>query len=681
MRLFRRRSNKRSEKPSMIATAVRKFSFLTATSIAAVFGFIWLIQYQLTPSFYADVYEHVEMSFRSHESELVTAFLQNDSNKALRISQDPDFLPDAEKKILSKAEMAIVTENCAGVADTLPWGHVCREEKILTGLIPIRSADQLLGGLQFSIPARLSDWTPYKRLHYAIVISSILMIVLTFLFLIRFLRSTLIPVRCAIRDLETADDTAALRKAGAELPFQELVGLATKLVKRSDELYQMRNQLDEAKRREQLSSVATQVAHDLRSPVLALSALSREVENLSKEDLIRSIETSAKRIDQISKDILERYEITTVKSYGGYTFIYPVLQTVIAEASLVSPNIQINLDIDDRDLSLGLRIPEVDLGRIFANILSNATAAIQRKSSGTIDVSVRNTSGLTEFIFKDSGQGMTSEVLSTVLNKGGTFNTPHGHGLGLSFVKSAIAQFQGNIRIESDWMKGTTVYLIFPSTIPPSWLATEINLNPNSKLAVIDDDSSILEAWKRKIGKQVSVFKKPENLIVADVYIVDQDIRGHPETGLQYIEKNSIAPKAILSTAHYSDERIQKEVERIGCRFLPKFLIHKFELNFGKILNQAPLDLVLIDDDSVTRQSWELMAKVRGKKMQSFASYSVFNSAKVASTVPIYIDKNLSNGISGIDVLRKLSLSGFKKLHLISGDDVTHSESKEFPLA
>lgn len=114
---------------------------------------------------------------------------------------------------------------------------------------------------------------------------------------------------------------------------------------------------------------------------------------------------------------------------------------------------------------------------------------------------------------------------------------------------------------------------------------------------------------------------------------------------------------------------------------MPKFLIHKFELNFGKILNQAPLDLVLIDDDSVTRQSWELMAKVRGKKMQSFASYSVFNSAKVASTVPIYIDKNLSNGISGIDVLRKLSLSGFKKLHLISGDDVTHSESKEFPLA
>ena len=169
MRLFRQKSNELREKPSLIASAVRQFSLLTVASIAAVFGFIWLVQFQLIPSFYADFYDHVEMSFRSHESELVTAFLQNDSEKARQIIEDPDFLPDGKKEILSKSEAKFGIQECSGTPDALSWGQVCRENKLLIGLIPVRSADQLLGWVKFEIPAQFSEWIPYKRLHYAIV--------------------------------------------------------------------------------------------------------------------------------------------------------------------------------------------------------------------------------------------------------------------------------------------------------------------------------------------------------------------------------------------------------------------------------------------------------------------------------------------------------------------------------
>ena len=94
-----------------------------------------------------------------------------------------------------------------------------------------------------------------------------------------------------------------------------------------------------------------------------------------------------------------------------------------------------------------------------------------------------------------------------------------------------------------------------------------------------------------------------------------------------------MAGKSILSTGHYSDENIQKEVIRIGCRFLPKFLVGQLEIKVNQSEEIREVDLVLIDDDLVTRQSWELMAKIKGKKVASFTSYEDFQVAKFSSSI------------------------------------------------
>lgn len=681
--MSRRKPNDLSEKPSLIATAIRKFSLLTGAAIVAVFGFIWLVKYQLTPSFYSDVYDRVETSFRAHESALVTAFLQNDPKKAQLVIEDQDFLPEAKKEIVVRSQGSVTLENCLGTTENLSWGQICRGNDSLRGVIPVRSADQLLGWLKVEVPAQLSEWTPYKRLHQAIVISAVLIIFLTFIFLTRFLRSTLIPVRKAIKMLEKADDTEALKDVGANLPFQELVGLTTKLVKRSDELNKTKHQLEEAKRKEQLSAVATQVAHDLRSPVLALTALSKEVDKLSKEDLVRSIETSARRIDQISRDILEKCEVRPVSNFKGYTFIYPVMQAIVAETKLVTPAITVSLDLSEHDQYLGLNIPEADFGRIFANLLSNATSAVTRKGHGEVHVSVRSSATMLEIIVRDSGQGMTDEVLKTVLEKGGTFNTPNGHGLGLSYVKSSIGQYQGGLRIESAWMKGTTVFLSFPLSSTPSWLVSDLSLSSNSKIVVVDDDISILDLWKQKLSDSkisAELLTRPPEKLDADLLIIDQEIRGNAETGLQYIERNQIASKSVLSTGHYSDEIIQRDVGRIGSKLLPKFLLPQLELNFST--GASEVDLVLIDDDIVTRQSWELVAKIRGKKIAVFESHEDFLRRQMHLSIPIYIDDNLEKGVRGSRLVHELKKYGYRSVTLISGGSLPgHSlDSKEFPL-
>lgn len=209
MRLFRQKPN--AEKPSLISTAIRKFWLLTTAYIIAVFAFIWLVQYQLTPSFYSDVFGKIETSFRAHESALVTAFLQRDLYKTRLVVDDEDFLPQAKMQIISRAENQKPNFECVNGLQDSSWGQICKEDTLVRALIPVRSADQLLGWLQVEMPAKLSEWTPYARIHQAIVYSAILLIILTFLFLMRFLRSTLIPVRRAIQELSRAEDIQALR--------------------------------------------------------------------------------------------------------------------------------------------------------------------------------------------------------------------------------------------------------------------------------------------------------------------------------------------------------------------------------------------------------------------------------------------------------------------------------------
>lgn len=673
MRLFRQKSN--AEKPSLISTAVRKFWVLTSAYIVAVFAFIWLVQFQLTPSFYADIFGKMETAFRAHESALVTAFLQRDSYKARLVVDDDDFLPVAKKELISRAENQTPNFECVNGLEDVSWGQICKEESTVRALIPVRSADQLLGWLQIEMPAKLSEWTPYARIHQAIVYSAFFLIVLTFLFLMRFLRSTLIPVRRAIQELSGADDIQALRTIGSKLPFRELVGLTTNLVRRSEDLNQTKHALQEAKRREQLSAVASQVAHDLRSPVLALTALSREVHRLSKEDLAKSIETSARRIDQISRDVLEQCEVESNAPVSTYTFIVPVIQTLIAEAKLVNSNVSVSFD-HGHFLSSAVGVSESDLSRVLSNLLINSISAIQRRRSGEIEIKLSQDESRVLIQVFDTGEGMTPEVARTVLEKGGSF-TPHGHGLGLSYIKTVCNDHGGSLSIESQWLEGTTASLQFPRPLTPSWLANEVLLPRDAKVVVIDDDPTIHDLWQRKLkGFDCRFLFKPEANLNADLFIVDQEIRGYSETGLNFIERTGIQSRAILSTGHSSDSEIQAEVERLGCRLLPKFLAADIPVLIKE--SSSDLDLVLIDDDIVTRQSWELMAKINGKRLAAFESYESFKSSKVSSDTPIYVDRSLGRGVTGDRVINELRQMGFIRLNLISGDERTRC-AKEFP--
>ncbi|PIR23401.1 MAG: hypothetical protein COV44_02860 [Deltaproteobacteria bacterium CG11_big_fil_rev_8_21_14_0_20_45_16] len=689
--MFRRRYNELRGKPTLLAAVIQKFSLVAGLGFLTILGFVALVRYQLEPAFYADTYEDLHASFVSKESSLVTALLQKDIEKAKLVISDNKFLPNARvKEVIMRVSPNSPDLSCGSEIEKLGWGSFCHESNSLKGRIPIRSADQLLGWLMIEQREALTDWLPYSRIIQAIWVASIFLLILTFLFIIKFLRSTIIPLRKSIESLEGVESASDFESVFKYLPFKELVGLASRLSIRSRELADTKSALAEAKRKAHFSHVATQVAHDLQSPVAALKQISENLERIKKEDAIRSIRTSARRIDQISKDILSHFEVIDAHSKSSITFVAPVVESIVGEISLAHSDVEeIKTDIPSSLMAAVTTISESNLARSLSNLINNAIDAVERKGSGQVFVKLSEDGENILLSVEDTGLGMKEEDLHKVRTTGGTLHEG-GHGLGLSFVKSVVSEVGGHLQIESSWQEGTTITLFLPKTRTPSWLIEKVLIAPESKIVVIDDDPSILDFWKRKLkSRNAEFFDHVPDQIKGDLVIIDQEIHGSKETGLDVISRLEHKDRAILSTSFFFSPEIQKRVEELRCHLLPKFLIDHFQIEFARKQEvDQRVDVVLIDDDPMCRDSWTLMAQVNKKQFRAYASYEEFCGDTVAKNVPIYVDKNLSNDISGYTVLSWLCERGYTKLHLTTGEYRTEPRppghissvvSKEFP--
>ena len=100
-------------------------------------------------------------------------------------------------------------------------------------------------------------------------------------------------------------------------------------------------------------------------------------------------------------------------------------------------------------------------------------------------------------------------------------------------------------------------------------------------------------------------------------------------------------------------------------------------------------DLVLIDDDPIIRDVWLFEADIRGLRLLALADSTEIDDYDLSPAVPVYIDVQLSHGVSGLEVAQDLSRSGFRRIALTSGhqldnttlpDFIAEVVGKEFPV-
>lgn len=234
-----------------------------------------------------------------------------------------------------------------------------------------------------------------------------------------------------------------------------------------------------------LQLFAASIAHEMRSPLSSVSAVAHDLKRTAakfQQTASENISTSAskgvlkKQDFDILNDVSSRLE--DIVSDAG-NFIDMLLECVRGRKALSMERVSalaalravigaypvsqksmviINL-MDEHDFTFYVET-EVFKHVIF-NLLKNAIYHIRKAEKGHISVWLEPSESYNIIHFKDTGPGISNEVLSSIFEPFFS-QTPHGTGIGLSYCKMMMSQMGGKILCDSLEGQYTHFQLYFP---------------------------------------------------------------------------------------------------------------------------------------------------------------------------------------------------------------------------
>jgi signal transduction histidine kinase len=245
------------------------------------------------------------------------------------------------------------------------------------------------------------------------------------------------------------------------LYFSNRENLTKDLQNKINEIRSKQSQIEEKNRSLiKIGELATQVAHDIRSPVTALEAVSQMLGDEIDPQKKKLIKNAAKRINDIANNLVAEYRENLTKDLSTVSIdrtvtINNLIEDVIEEKKLLLDT-RYKIDfIAPESISVPNEFDTSEFQRVISNIINNSIEAID-KQNGLIDISLRRGGDGVEVVIRDNGKGIDTKQISQVFDKG-ISGKPRGAGLGLSHARKHLESIGGTIRIESKVAIGSTV--------------------------------------------------------------------------------------------------------------------------------------------------------------------------------------------------------------------------------
>lgn len=222
----------------------------------------------------------------------------------------------------------------------------------------------------------------------------------------------------------------------------------------------------EMKVSQEASSIATQVAHDIRSPLSALNILLEELQNMP--DNVKNLASQAiSRINEIAEDLL-KFNLNRLKKNQSeierIESIRLILNNILSEKRIqFSKNKNIRFIISsESEQDAAIKANLTDFQRVVSNIINNSVEGLISET-GIVEVSINKYGNYVLIHFIDNGKGIPKDILPLITSKGFSFGKEkYGSGLGLSHASEVVNALNGTLRIESEENIGTKVTLTFP---------------------------------------------------------------------------------------------------------------------------------------------------------------------------------------------------------------------------
>ncbi len=448
-----------------------------------------------------------------------------------------------------------------------------------------------------------------------------------------------------------------------------------------------------------LITMASQVSHDIRSPLAAMNMVIGQLANIPEAQRL-VIRNSVNRITDIANTLLAKSKEQKAEASGGPTKtetasmlqveLLPALVDSIVSEKRIQFRDKIGIEIEgDFKNSYGafVKISTTEIKRTISNLVNNSVEAFP-EAKGQVVISVCKNSDNVILSVKDNGKGMPPHILEKLGQIGvshGKDGTQSGSGLGVYHAKATVEGSGGKFEVSSKEGLGTTFTMTFPAAPAPKWFVEKLLLSPDSFVISLDDDTSIHSIYKERFdsiktdafgikhltftsGVEFKEWVVGHDAKSSRLYLVDFELLNQKHTGLELIEQLGIGQQAILVTSRYEEHAIRSKCESLGVRLIPKGMAGFVPMEIEKA--KEIFDAILIDDDrDIIQMCWASAAEAAGKKFRAYTHPDEFfaEATNFDQNSPIYVDSNLGPGIKGEEVSKKIFAMGFKNIYLCTG--------------
>lgn len=290
-------------------------------------------------------------------------------------------------------------------------------------------------------------------------------------------------------------------------------------------------------RAEQGLKIATQVAHDMRSPLTALMIANEYKGNVNPEaaDLI---DKSIVRLHRISDELLKKFR--TGGLYDGAVAQVLNLSEILSEIKEAYEKSWTRLKIHIQcppDVLVKTSDPTA-IERAISNMLNNSLEAVAKNVSLEVRLKVKKAiDSMIEIEFADNGPGIPEEIRARIFERGETHNKVGGSGLGLWQVRETFRALKGDAVLQ-DKTPGAHFLLTLSSGLVPQVLRLRRNV------ILLEDNNSVRERWQKRLGElgaNVIAYSSPEEFEkhkedVLGTVVTDLIFENSDKTGFQVLE-------------------------------------------------------------------------------------------------------------------------------------------------
>ncbi len=246
----------------------------------------------------------------------------------------------------------------------------------------------------------------------------------------------------------------------------EKTEMAEELSESLSELKELQAQLIESAKMASVGSLATGIAHEINNPVFAISGRADLLvrgsdKHLASEkavEYVQTIQEMGVRIATIVRQLMEYAQPAEGKKEVALS------EMMEASLSLLGKRAKsVRLIREYESLAIVEGVP-AQLQQVFVNLITNATDAVADWGSVTVGCKVED--GRAIGYVKDTGVGIPDEVMARLFEPFVTtkeVNERVGMGLGLYTSHKIMVSHGGEIRVETERGKGTTVWVSMPA--------------------------------------------------------------------------------------------------------------------------------------------------------------------------------------------------------------------------